>query len=519
MKKYRWVVNCLCGVIASIVLLLFLASLGKGIFRPESPRLRLAREEATINRLFFSLVFTQTLYVVGSSVILCSMLIFVTGHAFAKIHKASVHQAKIGESEIPIAKRDLPQMTPILTKLAAARQMEVVNAGRDEGRKDIIEVYRNVASLHNKNYQTIKNAIEIPANGQKALPFSTPSFASLIQYHELAPGKPLILGYAEGGEAQYRTIQNLKALAVAGWQGSGKTLSMAYIIASAVLCYDAQVYVVDPHKGHDESLSTKIQPLDQGGLVQVVNPFQTPKLIQSLTSTLDDRLNGTESSSRPILLVIDELARMAKSESFDELIHFLERCTEETRKTNITFIGSSPKWTARHFKGRADIRGCMNSLLIHKTKPSQADLLLEDSQDKKLVKQLEHPGDAILMTDYGDPHIVSMPLCSFHDMETVVKKVGNGPPIIVDSHIDIKPVVNDSLTTSVNVDKPTIEGEKENIDFFCQRVRKHIKTHYESTSKFCQQHKIDSGLLSNVLRQKRNMSTKLREQLQRILIS
>ena len=61
--------------------------------------------------------------------------------------------------------------------------------------------------------------------------------------------------------------------------------------------------------------------------------------------------------------VIDELARIAKLDIFDEILGFIERCTEETRKANITFFGGSPKWTARHFKGRADIRGCMNSML------------------------------------------------------------------------------------------------------------------------------------------------------------
>ncbi len=40
--------------------------------------------------------------------------------------------------------------------------------------------------------------------------------------------------------------------------------------------------------------------------------------------------------------MIDELARLAKMECFEELLNLLERCTEETRKANITFFGSSP---------------------------------------------------------------------------------------------------------------------------------------------------------------------------------
>ena len=106
------------------------------------------------------------------------------------------------------------------------------------------------------------------------------------------------------------------------------------------------------------------------------------------------------------------------------LLAFLERCTEETRKANMTFIGSSPKWTARHFNGRADIRRCMNAVLIHKTKPSQADLLMEDAEHKRLVRELEQPGEAVFATDYSEPLRVAMPLCTREDMQTVAQLVG-----------------------------------------------------------------------------------------------
>jgi hypothetical protein len=233
------------------------------------------------------------------------------------------------------------------------------------------------------------------------------------------------LGYDRQGQPQYRTLQDLKSLAVAGWQGSGKTLSMGYIVASSVLAYGVQTYVVDPHKHHPESLYSLIKPLEDTGQVTVINPFDTADLIAELNVILDRRLAGKEPGEPGILLVIDEMARLAKMECFDVLISFLERCTEETRKANITFIGGSNKWTARHFKGRADIRSCMNSVLIHKMKPSQADLLLEDAHDKNLVKQLQRPGDAILVTDFAMPTLISMPLCRREDMAAVTALINN----------------------------------------------------------------------------------------------
>ena len=109
---------------------------------------------------------------------------------------------------------------------------------------------------------------------------------------------------------------------------------------------------------------------------------------------------------------------------FDVLIAFLERCTEEIRKANMTFIGGSTKWNVRHFKGRADIRGCMNSALVHQCKPSQADLLLENTRDRKLMQALTGVGQAVLLTDNAPTRLVQIPRCTRQDMQRIANIVG-----------------------------------------------------------------------------------------------
>lgn len=358
-----------------------------------------------------------------------SIIILAVGYSRAKIKQASVLMARIGQhSAIPIHYNDLQSFYPIAVNLSLAEIEASVSTAHDTAYRisrqmieDITEYTRAIAG---------KRALLAGHGGKLAIEqlasapqTATPTFAQLLNSRTLAPGKPLILGYGQQGQPQHRELRDLKSLAIAGWQGSGKTLSTGYIIASSVLAYGVHIYVVDPHKHHPESLSALIQPLESTGHVTVINPFDTPHLIYQLNRTLDRRLAGEEPSESGILLVIDEMARLAKMECFDTLITFLERCTEETRKANITFIGGSHKWTARHFKGRADIRGCMNSMLIHKTKPSQADLLLEDSHDKNLVKQLRRPGDAILVTDFDHAMVVALPFCRREDMETVAEIV------------------------------------------------------------------------------------------------
>ncbi len=379
------------------------------------------------------LKFYGTLSLLGT--INLSLLIIAGGIARAKVKTASVLTAQIGQhSMIPVHYKDLQRFYPIAINLSLAEIEASIGNSHEKAyqmsrqmMEDMTEYTRGIAGKRGLLAGT-SNQTDLFSSTTTPFQSTVPTFAELLKDKLIAPEKPLIVGYAQGRPI-YREFREFKSMAIAGWQGSGKTLSTAYLIASSVLAYRVQVYVVDPHQQHAESLSSLIQPLETTNLVKIINPFDTPALIHELHQRLDRRLAGEEPATQGILLVIDELARLANMDCFDELVGFLERCTAETRKANITFFGSSPKWTARYFKGRADIRGCMNSMLIHKTKPSQADLLLEDSQDKHLVKQLHRPGDAIVVTDFQQPVLVSIPRCSWQDMETVAALAGkvSGP--------------------------------------------------------------------------------------------
>jgi hypothetical protein len=374
-------------------------------------------------RRYDDLNFYGTLGMLAASGV--ALLILAAGYSRAKVKQASVYLAHIGQhSVIPVRMEDLQHFYPIAANLSLAEIESSVSTAHDNAYRisrqmleDMTEYTRSLAGKRGLNALTTSD----PDQNQFGSPalLSTPTFAELLSDGTIAPGKPLVLGYDRQGQPQYRTLQDLKSLAIAGWQGSGKTLSTGYMVASSIFVYSVHAYIVDPHKQHQESLSTLLKPLESTGHITIINPFDTQTLLDNLNSILDRRLDGQEANEPGILLVIDELARLAKMACFDQLVTFLERCTEETRKANITFIGGSPKWTARYFKGRADIRGCMNSMLIHKTKPSQAELLIEDAHDKNLVKHLNRPGDAILVTDYATPTLVSMPRCNRKDMETV----------------------------------------------------------------------------------------------------
>jgi hypothetical protein len=351
-------------------------------------------------------------------------LVLITCFGLAKVRQASVHIYRIGEyNEIPVHHKDLSIATPIAMGLMNAEQLKQENRGLEKAFK----IYETLADIQIKQARSLgfRRPLAALSGGQDILQefIPTPSLAELLQRGELAPGRTSILGYAQG-EPIKRSLRDCKSLAVTGQQGSGKTLTMAYLVSIGVLCDHALAYVIDPHQGHPEAISTYLQSLIETGRVHAVNSFETPSLIRQLDHLLDRRLAGIENSDPTIIFVIDELARLAKLDIFDGLVAFLERCSEETRKANIVFIGASHKWTARHFKNRADIRACMNSALIHNTKPSMADLLLEDTQDKKLVKQITQPGQAVLMTDFSQTQVIQIPYLTVQDVQQIAQRVG-----------------------------------------------------------------------------------------------
>jgi hypothetical protein len=372
-------------------------------------------------------VFYTTLGAIGSLVfaVVTGALVLTTGKHREMVRRASVFFAKIGRSEVPVHYNDLSKLGPVYAGLTAAEQLYQSNEAKKEGLhyfREFAEISRLMAQGRAALTPQQVEAAALPAGFAP-----TPTFADLLRTDQIAPGKPLICGFHQAtGTPQYRTFADLKSLAVSGWQGSGKTLSMVYLVSSLLLIDDrTTVYVVDPHGQHHEGLASLLKPLTTCGRLQIINPFDLPQLVRTLNAQLDRRLQNLESSQNPVVLVVDELARLSKLEVFEDLLAFITRCTEETRKANILAILSSQKWSARNFGGRADIRQSIPSTLIHKTRPSQAELLLEDSQEKKLVKQLSRPGEALLSTSHDtDPSLVKMPLITRQDVAEVARILG-----------------------------------------------------------------------------------------------
>jgi hypothetical protein len=354
-----------------------------------------------------------------------AVLVLAGGYTFAHVRRAGIVTYKIGKhSEIPVRIVDMGAISA--EGVAVLTQSEFMRAKAPEEYLKLCIAMAEKAAL--RSHVTAQMAL--PAAAGEVIdvaPRPVPTFAELYARGELQEGKDLICGFNPQGEPQRRSLIDLKAVAVTGWQGSGKTLSMAYLTACTLIqCPGSRAIVIDPHSNHDEGLGSILRPLEGIGLAEIIRGAAISAAITRLDKILDDRLEGRESSKNRIVLVIDEMARLSKLPCFDTLMAFIERCTNEIRKANILFIGGSTKWTARHFKGRADIRGVMPSSLVHATKISQAELIIEDmgKEEKALLKQVEKPGTALLQTSsQRDPSLVRMPLITLADILHVAENL------------------------------------------------------------------------------------------------
>jgi hypothetical protein len=111
---------------------------------------------------------------------------------------------------------------------------------------------------------------------------SPPTFAELLTRGLIAPGKPMILGYCQG-QPQFRSLSDLNLWLLQAGREVGRPCPRPILLLRAFGAGRLS-YVVEPHKNHERGLYTLIKPLEKTGHVKVINPFDTPALIQNLSN-------------------------------------------------------------------------------------------------------------------------------------------------------------------------------------------------------------------------------------------
>ncbi len=413
----------------------FVVTLTYKHIQPKSPKLAEAEEEQKIANIFFYGAAKQVLFVSISSVILLSVLIMSYAYSRAKIKQASVYTYKIGKyNEVVVHEKDLSIAAPIAMGLMNAEQLKQMNGGVERA----FELYTRMAEVQSKQIQALvgrlapgrpirlqaRESTELPASRRK----NVPTFRELLLSREIAFGKPMILGY-ENGLPRHGSFMDIYSAAVAGESGSGKTATLLFLIGSGLVSCSVRFLGIDPHYPHPKSLGFKTKPLWEAGLMKMATyKDDMLALLHDVERTLDRRLQQIDKDSTPVVLVIDELAFLAKSSIGKAIAHTMERVSIEGRKCAVYMLASSQTWLAVRTGASSVVRDTLTSAFVHRIKPKQANLLLQDKEEAdKVKKHVKHPGDVLLCPVSDDSVVCKIPFTAQADMNIVVEILGKAP--------------------------------------------------------------------------------------------
>ncbi len=402
---------------------------------PEDPRILEAKIETQVKDIHWYSTAYKVAFAALVSVLLISALLLCYTLIKIRMKKASVHVYKIGEhNEVVVHEKDLSLAAPIAMGLMNAEQLKQMNGGVERA----FELYTRMAEIQTKQIQAIAGRKGITPNpgASVSLPFQeniklpaaaaqgVPTFQELLTSGQIAPGKPMILGF-EHGTPRCGSFLDIYSSAVAGESGSGKTATLLFLIGSGLVSCSVRYIGIDPHYPHPKSLGFKTKPLWEAGLMRMAT-YKDDMLVmlKEIEQTIDHRLQQLDTDTTPVVLVIDELAFLAKTSIGSAVAHTMERISTEGRKCAVYMLASSQTWLVARTGDSSVVRDTLTSAFVHRIKPKQANLLLQDKEEAEKVKRhIKQAGDVLLCPVNDDSVICKMPFTTEADMQVVAELI------------------------------------------------------------------------------------------------
>ncbi len=370
------------------------------------------------------------------STLCTAALIATAAKAAATLKRARVHIYRIGaQNEIVVHEKDLSLAAPVAMGLMNAEQLRQMNGGLEKA----FELYTTLADVQTRQ---MRGLLRLPPTSA-AVPHAAlseradrsdksdpPTFQQLLERGELADGRPMILGY-ENGVPRRGSFLDIYSAAVAGESGSGKTATLLFLIGSGIVAQRIRFIGIDPHYPHPKSLGFKTKPLWEAGLMQMAT-YKDDMLaaLHAVEQTIDQRLQQVDTDTTPVVLVIDELAFLVKTSVGPAITHTMERISTEGRKCAVYMLASSQTWLAARTGNNSVVRDTLTSAYVHRIKPKQANLLLQDKDEaEKVKKQVKRAGEALLVPVGDESVVVKIPFTTDADMLAVVAKVTKVPEV------------------------------------------------------------------------------------------
>lgn len=251
---------------------------------------------------------------------------------------------------------------------------------------------------------------------------------------------------AADGTPIYLEIALWGALALGGKSRTGKTSRIAYCLCQAYL-NGWQMVICDKHGGGGkaDALLQKIAPLKNGFLLPAaITREDIKQRIKQVYNLGSRRLQRTDKTNYPVVLVIDELTNLILSDWLDQ--GDLDRVMaigNEMAGVNIhTFLIGHDWGAACLGKERgAALRRITTHRIAHKLDAQGAQFLLPAGMGR-MAEQLPL-GQAVYVDDTGEPVVVDCPFMRDEDIEWVAEHQGTwrGKPPMRPSLDDSAPAV------------------------------------------------------------------------------
>ena len=231
----------------------------------------------------------------------------------------------------------------------------------------------------------------------------------------------LVLGYNSKNEPIIGSLDYLYSLGCGGNTGTGKTSTVVYLSAQSV-AHGASLIVVDPHKGHPQSLATKIAPLSDSYLCSVASTeAEMLNTIQFTKSIFDARKSGSMDCDNYIILLCDEWLSLMRGTLRNEFQQLAECITQEGRKYKLIAVFMSQTWNKSK---SGDMRNTLASHIVHRTRTDLA-------RQQTGLRATELPNDLMtlkngqfyLLDIFGDVQKLQAPIVEKSDLEELARGI------------------------------------------------------------------------------------------------
>lgn len=259
-----------------------------------------------------------------------------------------------------------------------------------------------------------------------------PTARELLAQGVLGADRPFVFGWTPEGLVTGEW-EDVYCAGIGGMMGSGKSVTATFLVLQLVMRMDepgSGIYLVDPHKGKKDSLSTRLAGLKDvflaapAGMRPGNDMSDMANLVEKVWAELNRRIEQPDRPQPMVVLFIDEWTKLMRDEkSKATLPGWVASITTEGRGYNIFVVLMGQHWTVAS-SGGSEVRNTLTAAWGHTHRPEEIRMLtgLQGDEAPKDTRTLQ-PGECYFLPAGGELRKVRIPLVTSADVERVGRQV------------------------------------------------------------------------------------------------